>query len=136
MDIKNIIRRTMAFVAIVAISAAAAMAQTVALKQDTNGKWGIAYTDGRGNWGKWAVKAEYTVIEPFEEGYYLAQKDGSGVYYVRMGKRSWTASTPATCFRLLAIFLHKRSANPTSGLCWIDLPTVRNGKKHISRMCR
>lgn len=54
MDIKNIIRRTMAFVAIVAISAAAAMAQTVALKQDTNGKWGIAYTDGRGNWGKCA----------------------------------------------------------------------------------
>lgn len=87
MDIKNIIRRTMAFVAIVAISAAAAMAQTVALKQDTNGKWGIAYTDGRGNWGKWAVKAEYTVIEPFEEGYYLAQKDGKWGILRQNGKK-------------------------------------------------
>lgn len=87
MDIKNIIIRTMAFVAIVAISAAAAMAQTVALKQDTNGKWGIAYTDGRGNWGKWAVKAEYTVIEPFEEGYYLAQKDGKWGILRQNGKK-------------------------------------------------
>lgn len=82
MDIKNIIKRMMALIAIVVIATAAAMAQTATPKQNDKGKWGIMDSNG-----KWVLKADYTAIEPMGGEYYRVQKDDKwGVYDNEGGK--------------------------------------------------
>lgn len=135
MDIKNIIKRMMALIAIVVIATAAAMAQTATPKQNDKGKWGIMDSNG-----KWVLKADYTAIGPMGGEYYRVQKDDKwGVYDNEGGKvLDCKYSTIYKAGEENMSFVAQEKDKPEKWVVvkWEKIRYSGSWKKRISRKCR
>ncbi len=132
MSTKKFLRLVMVFITIVVTASGAAMAQTVAVKQDTNGKWGFAYIDSRGNMGKWVGKAEFTAIEPYVDGYYLAQKDGKWGLYKSDGKKALDCKYDHDMISALSYIFAQEAGKPDKWAAWDKLASDNTSFKNVS----
>lgn len=127
MDTKNLIKKAMTLLMIAIVSTGVIFAQSVTPKQNDKGKWGIV-----DNTGKWVAKAEYTTIEPYEDGYYLMKKDGKWGLLRPNGKKALDCKYTHDMISAVEYILAQEAEKSDKWQAWTKFAKAR----HLSKMCR
>lgn len=119
---KSVLRQALLVLALVLVSAASAWADGLTPKQDEKkGKWGIV-----DNTGKWVLKPEYTAIEPFDDGYYLMQKDDKWGLIQPSGKKALDCKYKHEMISAVGYILAQEAEKPDKWQAWDKLADLGN----------
>lgn len=84
------------------------------------------------NSGKWVAKAEYAAIEPYEDGYYLMQKDGKWGLLRPDGKKALDCKYEHDMISAAEYIFAREAGNPGKWQAWDKICECKTSFKNVS----
>lgn len=84
------------------------------------------------NSGKWVAKAEYAAIEPYEDGYYLMQKDGKWGLLRPDGKKALDCKYEHDMISAAEYIFAREAGNPGKWQAWDKICESKTSFKNVS----